>query len=92
MAPGGAPHEAVAEEGGFLDPLWSVSVRQPGLLGREWSVGCVSGDDPADEVDRLVWRDAEHLEVRTLGGGTGVVTVDPATGEPTRVTGGIWGC
>ncbi len=45
----GVDYEVVVREGsdGWLDPAWDLTIRQrSGLFAREWTLGCISGDDP----------------------------------------------
>jgi hypothetical protein len=59
----------VTEGAAMIDPVWHLTVRQNrGLLSRQWDIGCLNGDDPANAYESLTWTSPTTIEVRTGGG------------------------
>jgi hypothetical protein len=83
-APAGAPYRALIREGSLMvDPVWVIWIRQDrGLLSREWRVGCLNGDDPADSYEGLTWVSASELRVRIGDGRQLPLRVVPSSGQP----------
>lgn len=93
-APDNRPYEAFVVEGvAVIDPLWTISVRQrTGLLARQWDIGCVNGDDPANALHSVRWEAPQQLVLSTQEYGQVIVQVD-AHGQPVDVDDpGILGC
>ena len=90
--PGPVDYEVVVREAtdGWIDPAWVLSIRQrDGLLAREWSVGCISGDASNHAYEGVLWERRSRLTVVTDRGPV-VVPVDTNTGKPLAVTGYPW--
>ena len=83
----------VLERAVVVDTVWELRVRQPaGLLSKEWSAGCLNGDNPDDSFESVKWVGATRLEVLVADGRVLHVDLDPATGRPIGpVTTGV-GC
>ena len=64
----------------MIDPTWDIEVRETTFLGGRWAVGCVSGDDPANELydDSLRWVDDDTVTIET---DRGVATLEVARQE-----------
>jgi hypothetical protein len=68
-----------------IDTVWELRVRRPGgLLSKEWSAGCLNGDDPDDGFVAVKWIDPESVAVSVADGRVLRVDLDPATGRPLR--------
>jgi hypothetical protein len=68
-SPDGRFAAVVTEGAAMIDPTWHVTVHQNnGLISRQWSAGCLNGDDPANEFDTLTWTSPTTLEIRTWAG------------------------
>ena len=61
-APAGQLEFRVIEGAQVIDTVWELRVRRPaGLLSKEWSAGCLNGDNPDDGVRELeVDRQPQH--------------------------------
>lgn len=103
----GAPHDQIASErstagslefrviegAAVIDPVWILRVRHSaGLLTREWSAGCLNGDDPADSFVKVKWIGPERVAVTVEDGRVLNVDLDPATGRPARSVSTGVGC
>ena len=58
--------------------------RQAGLLSKEWSAGCLNGDNPDDGFESAKWIGPESVAARVTDGRVLRVDLDPATGRPFR--------
>jgi hypothetical protein len=75
----------VIDEGSsMIDPLWRISVEKgSGLTARRWDVTCINGDWAG--YPRIEWTSSEGspaFHIRSSGGPTGLVVLNPETGEP----------
>ena len=62
--------------------MWLSVRRDGGLLSREWDLGCFNDDVPDDAFDSVRWTGPSSIEIRTVGGQTFPVALDPASGRP----------
>lgn len=84
-APAGPLELRVIEGAQLIDTTWELRVRRPaGLLSKEWSAGCLNGDDPADGFVGVKWIGPESVAVTVADGRVVRVDLDPATGRPLR--------
>lgn len=84
-APAGQLEFRVIEGAQVIDTVWELSVRRPaGLLSKEWSAGCLNGDNPDDGFASVKWIDNQTIAVTVTDGRVLRVDLDPATGRPLR--------
>ena len=52
-----------------IDTVWELRVRhRAGLLSKEWSAGCLNGDNPGDGFESVKWISAASLAVTVTDG------------------------
>jgi len=84
-APAGQMEFRVIEGAQVIDTVWELRVRRPaGLLSKEWSAGCLNGDNPDDGFESVKWIGPESVAVTVTDGRVLRVDLDPATGRPLR--------
>ena len=84
-APAGQLEFRVIEGAQVIDTVWELRVRRPaGLLSKEWSAGCLNGDNPDDGFASVKWIDNHSIAVTVTDGRILRVDLDPATGRPLR--------
>jgi hypothetical protein len=85
VSPDDPEFRVVIDEGSdMIDPLWRISVEKgSGLTARRWDVTCINGDWAG--YPRIEWTSSEGgpaFHIRSSGGPTGLVVLNPETGEP----------
>ena len=69
----------------WIDPLYELRIRRTGTwVSKDWRVGCLNGDVPADDLWRAQWVDADTVEVLTSDSRRFLVDVNPTSGRPER--------
>ena len=92
-APGGQLEFRVIEGARVIDTVWELRVRRlDGLLSKEWSAGCLNGDDPDDGFESVKWIGPDNVAVTVTDGRVLRVDLDPATGRPFRPVATGAGC
>lgn len=82
-APVGPLEVRVLQGSVVIDTVWRLKVRHPaGMLSKEWSAGCLNGDNPDDGFESVKWISAESILVTISDGRVLRVDLDPATGRP----------
>lgn len=68
-SPDGRFTVVITEGAAMIDPTWDVTIHQNrGLLSRQYTAGCLNGDEPANEYESLTWTSPTTVEIRTAGG------------------------
>ena len=85
VSPDDPDFRVVIDEGSdLIDPLWRISVEKgSGPTARRWDVTCVNGDWAG--YPRIEWTSSNGspaFRIRSSGGPTGLVVLNPTTGEP----------
>lgn len=84
-APSGGLEVRVIEGAQLIDTVWELRVRRPaGLWTRDWSAGCLNGDNADNAFVSVKWNGPETLVIKVLDGRVLRVDLDPATGRPLR--------
>jgi len=85
VSPDDPEFRVVIDEGSdLIDPLWRISVEKgSGVTARRWDVTCVNGDWAGHPS--IEWTSSDGspaFRIRSSGGPSGLVVLDPETGEP----------
>jgi hypothetical protein len=84
-SPTGSLEFQVTEGAAMIDPVWELRVRRhAGLLSRQWSAGCLNGDDDNNSFRKAKWTGPESVAVTVGDGRVLQLHLDPATGRPLR--------